>query len=131
MRQRCTNPNTPGWANYGGRGITVCDRWRRFEAFLEDMGERPSPRHSLDRIDNDGNYEPSNCRWATPQQQLGNRRGCVTVEVNGEVMNLSAAARLHNIPPEVVRSRRRNGWPESRWFEPVQSPYWRILNASG
>jgi len=74
MRKRCLNPACHNYEYYGGRGITICKRWDRFENFLEDMGERPSPNHSLDRIDVDGNYEPTNCRWADKLTQMNNTR---------------------------------------------------------
>lgn len=75
MKDRCYNPNDKRYEDYGGRGITVCDKWRNnYEAFAQDMGRKPSPRHSIDRIDNDGNYEPGNCRWATPAEQRINQR---------------------------------------------------------
>jgi hypothetical protein len=75
MIQRCTNPRATSFKNYGARGIVVCDRWRTsFEAFLADMGPRPSAQHSLDRRENNGNYEPGNCRWSTKIEQVRNSR---------------------------------------------------------
>ena len=73
--QRCTNPNQPHYERYGGRGVTICDAWRKsFEAFYADMGDPPTDQHSIDRIDNDRGYEPGNCRWATIEEQNANRR---------------------------------------------------------
>lgn len=75
--KRCENKNDKDWLYYGGRGITVCPQWRQsYSQFLEDMGRKPTPIHSIDRINNDGNYEPENCQWATKKQQSANRRTC-------------------------------------------------------
>jgi hypothetical protein len=75
MKSRCYDSKRNGYKNYGGRGIKVCDRWlNSFENFLTDMGRKPGPEYSIDRIDNDGNYEPGNCRWATMQEQSQNKR---------------------------------------------------------
>lgn len=84
MKYRCFNPNYKEFHYYGGRGITVCERWLKFENFYEDMGKRPSPKHSLDRCPNvNGNYEPSNCRWATTHEQANCKRNNVWIEYNG------------------------------------------------
>lgn len=84
MKDRCYNKSHSSYKNYGGRGILVCDKWRvSFENFISDMGERPSPKHSIDRIDNNGNYEPSNCRWATKKQQCANKRNNFIIEFFG------------------------------------------------
>lgn len=83
MKSRCLNPNVKYFEHYGGRGITVCPPWlNSSEQFIRDMGPRPSPKHSLDRIDNDGNYEPSNCRWATKQEQRQNQRSKKKVQAD-------------------------------------------------
>lgn len=77
MVQRCQNEKHPRYSNWGGRGISVCERWQIFENFLEDMGEKPSPELTIERIDNDGNYEPGNCKWATMAEQNWNKRNTI------------------------------------------------------
>jgi hypothetical protein len=123
MLARCLEPSNPAHAYYKGRGITVCDRWRfgddgktGFECFLDDMGERPSLAHSLDRIDNNGSYEPGNVRWATKTEQANNRITNTIVELNGERMTLAEACRRSGVPKDRARSRIRSGWPMDAIF---------------
>ncbi len=106
---RCNNPNVERYPEYGGRGITVCDRWGTFEAFLDDMGESPDGM-SIDRIDVNGNYEPSNCRWATNTEQSHNKRNSRLITYNGETKCASEWCRLFNHEPSVFRNRLKRGW---------------------
>lgn len=120
--RRCCNPNRPFYMTYGGRGITICDRWKNsFEAFLEDMGKRPSPQHSIERIDVNGNYEPSNCKWATPTEQARNKRTNVSYVFNGKGLTLPEWEQFTNIPAETMRTRIEvYGWTIERALtEPV------------
>lgn len=111
MKQRCLNPNKKEYKHYGGRGITICDKWMNsFIAFFEDVGCRPSPKHSIDRIDVNGNYEPGNVRWATQQQQVENTRTVRMVSINGKTQSISAWERDMGLPKGMVRSREVRGW---------------------
>ena len=106
MRQRCRDPNHSCYKNYGAKGISVCDQWRSsFETFLRDMGPRPTPKHSIDRVDPFGNYEPSNCRWASFEQQQNNRANCSYVEVSGVRMTVTELSRKSGIPKSTLQNR--------------------------
>lgn len=107
---RCNNHNSASYHNYGGRGIEVCDRWYSFQSFYEDMGPRPSPQHSIDRINNDGNYEPGNCRWSTWSEQGRNRRSNVNIEFNGVTQTITEWARTLGIDRKTLRRRLKCGW---------------------
>lgn len=109
MIARCTNSTLPEYHNYGGRGITVCERWLRFENFIADMGQRPSDKHSIDRINNDGNYEPTNCRWATKKQQCNNTRRNRIIVFNGEARTIAQWSELLGIRYHTIRGRLRRG----------------------
>ena len=107
--QRCTNPNNPAYHNYGGRGVTLCARWREFENFLVDLVEQPEGM-TLDRIDNDRGYEPNNVRWVTKADNTRNTRRCVMVEINGESKPINVWCREFGVPYVTFKQRKRNGW---------------------
>lgn len=115
MKRRCSSPRDSNYPRYGGRGITVCDRWRdSFEAFFEDMGPRPSAIHSVERDNRDGNYEPGNCRWATQKEQANNRRSNVEVEAFGETMTVVQWAERLGIDQMIIYQRLAKGWNGER-----------------
>ena len=104
MKQRCFNPNNKFYYNYGGRGISVCERWIKFENFFTDMGKRPKGL-TIERIDNNGNYEPANCCWSTRKEQQNNRRTNVMLNFLGKMITLKRLAELSNIHKSTLRHR--------------------------
>jgi len=116
MRQRCGNANANHYENYGGRGIQVCEDWSSFSAFLEDMGPKPSSHHQIDRIDNDGDYAPDNCRWATRKEQGANRSNTRLITFGGVTKPLRAWSRDLKIPCSTLHDRLRRGWSVQRAF---------------
>ncbi len=112
MRLRCTVPTNPAYARYGGRGIRVCERWlHSVEAFLEDMGPKPSPAHELDRRDNDGHYEPGNCRWVLRKVNDRNRRSNRLLEFGGEALPIAEWCERLGLRRDTVWKRLATGWP--------------------
>ena len=109
MHNRCYNKNDKMYHRYGGRGIKVCKRWRKFENFAKDMGEKPKGM-SIDRVDNNGNYDPKNCVWATPAQQNRNRCNVRRYNVNGEILTIREASEKYNIEFYRLRGRIYLGW---------------------
>jgi len=108
--QRCTNPKNKAFDRYGGRGIKACDRWLKFENFLADMGERPTPQHSIDRIDNDLGYSPENCKWSTRKEQANNKRNNRPITFDGETLNLNQWMAKLGMKTSTFFSRLNNGW---------------------
>lgn len=119
MKSRCQNPKAIKYAEYGGAGITVCERWQVFMNFLADMGERPTNTHSLDRIDGTKGYEPGNVRWATRVEQTANRRTTRWLTIDGETLPIAEWSRRWNIDLGNLSFRVKN-WPQERWQEPVK-----------
>lgn len=122
LKARCTNPEDASYPNYGGRGITVCDEWRAsFEAFLKDMGVRPSARHTIERLDNQSGYSPGNCIWATYKQQANNTRGNRVISYDGNTMTLAQWSDRLDISYDVLSRRVLSGWTIHRAFtQPVR-----------
>lgn len=114
MRQRCANPNDPSYEHYGARGIKCCERWDSFENFLADMGERPDLTHSLDRVDVDGDYTPTNCRWASVKQQARNTRRTVRLTLNGITKAQADWSDDLGLPSHLIACRLRQGWSVER-----------------
>jgi hypothetical protein len=123
MRRRCSQPSRPEYANYGGRGINVCERWQEFRYFLADMGDKP-PGMTLERLDNDGHYEPGNCRWATYRAQNNNRRSNRVLEWDGRSQTLRQWADELGMGHSTLRRRLEAGWSVERALtEPLQTIY--------
>lgn len=114
MISRCTYKSHNAYPGYGGRGITVCERWQKFENFYADMGDAPTPQHSLDRIDNDGPYSPENCRWATREEQSNNTRANHYITLDEERLTVMQAARRSGIKFHTLERRLRLGWDVRR-----------------
>lgn len=122
MKKRCDIPSNIGYQDYGGRGISYCQEWKLFEGFWADMGPTWAEGMSIDRIDSDGNYEPSNCKWSTPKEQANNRRDNVVATLpDGQRMNITQAADYYGLDRRAVYARIRYGWPEADWFKPTRN----------
>lgn len=110
MMERCSNPKAHNYSLYGERGISVCERWHHYPNFVADMGCRPGPDRSIDRIDSNGNYEPSNCRWGTVEEQNNNRRSNVIFTLSRESLSLAQWCRKFGIHAVTVTGRLKRGW---------------------
>jgi hypothetical protein len=113
MRQRCDNPKAAHYADYGGRGIAVCERWLKFDNFLADMGPRPEGM-TLERKENNGNYEPGNCRWASRSEQMRNRRNSRFVTYQGKTQTLKDWANEYGLTGSTLWLRWKRGWDFKR-----------------
>ncbi len=122
MKRRCQNINSTAYKDYGGRGIYVCERWQDFQGFYRDMGEPPTQKHTLERIDNNGSYTPENCRWATAQEQSLNKRNNILITMDGRTMSLSQWARYLGIKRQTLRARLNRGWSHEKTLScPLQN----------
>jgi hypothetical protein len=126
LKNRCLNSNDHRFADYGGRGLKVSKRWMKFENFLKDMGEPPAKNFSIDRVDNLKGYFPGNCRWATPKQQMRNRRGNANYTYMGKTKCLSEWAEYLGLSYSLLKQRHRLGWDFKRMItEPIHLEFRR------
>lgn len=125
MIQRCTNPKNYGYRYWGGRGIAVCERWRKFQNFLADMGTKPSHRHSIDRINNNGNYEPGNCRWATMSEQRLNSTTTRWLTFRGVTQPMKDWAHAVGLSYKTLSDRLQRGWSVEKAISTPTGPQGR------
>jgi hypothetical protein len=125
MWTRCTNPKQASFKDYGARGVTVCKRWEDYGKFLEDMGRRPTPKHTIDRADNNKGYSPNNCKWVPRKEQNRNKLNTILISYRGEKRLLNDWCELLKLPPSTIRMRLWRGWPVSDAFEfPITPGKW-------
>jgi hypothetical protein len=130
MKSRCLNKNSENYYKYGAKGVSICESWMHYENFLRDMGRRPSALHSIDRIDNRGNYEPSNCRWSTPKEQAENRRSSIKITIGDETLPASRWESRMGLKPKLIAKRIWAGWnPIKAVLTPVRKRTQRIKSA--
>ncbi len=126
MKRRCQSDTTKNWSDYGGRGITICDRWKMFENFFFDMGEKPEGM-TLDRVDNNKGYSPENCRWASRTEQANNRRSNRWITYNGETLTLKQWAEKLGLNYRVIWARLvKSNWPIEKVFSKEKRCFWNI-----
>lgn len=127
MFDRCRCPTNKIYHNYGGRGIKICERWEVYENFLADMGRKPKG-YTIERIDNDGDYEPSNCRWASKDEQARNKRNVHKITVNGQTKTAPEWSEVSGIKATTITDRLRKGWPPDK---AVFHPLWTGIRRFG
>jgi hypothetical protein len=131
MLNRCRNPNAKPWKDYGARGISVCERWKgSFDAFVTDMGPRPEG-YTLERRDNNGNYEPGNCKWATQKEQMRNRRVTLFIEVDGAKYTIAELAERSGFKPDTIVARAKNAKTMAELLAPERRTFHEGLRLGG
>jgi len=120
MKRRCYDKNNDNYSYYGGKGVVVCERWQKFKNFFLDMGNPPTEKHTIDRINNDRGYEPENCKWSTKQEQMQNRSHYLRIAVNGELLTTGQWERKLGLPRAAISERITNGMPP---YDAVTKPF--------